>query len=93
MATDQIISTIKPILQKYGVTKSDLFGSYARGDFNDQSDVDILVDIPKGTSLFDLIYLKEDLEKSLAKKVDIVTYRSVNKHVSKYIFENIRQVI
>lgn len=93
MATDQIISIIKPILQKYGVIKSDLFGSYARGDFNDQSDVDILVDIPKGTSLFDLIYLKEDLEKSLAKKVDIVTYRSVNKHVSKYIFENTRQVI
>lgn len=93
MATDKIISTIKPILKKYGVTKSDLFGSYARGDFNDQSDVDILIDIPKGTSLFDLVYLKEDLEKSLAKKVDIVTYRSINKHVSKYVFENIRQVI
>ena len=93
MATDQIISKIKPILLKYGVTKSDLFGSYARGDFDAMSDVDILVDIPKGTSLFDLVYLKEDLEKTLAKKVDIVTYRSVNKHVSKYIFENTHKIL
>jgi len=93
MATDQIISTIKPILQKYGVTKSDLFGSYARGDFDDQSDIDILVDVPDGTSLFDIIYLKNDLEKSLNKDVDVVTYDSVNKYLKPYIFQNIVSII
>ena len=93
MATDQIISTIKPILQKYGVTKSDLFGSYARGDFNDQSDVDVLVDVPDGTSLFDIIYLKNDLEKVLGRKVDVVTYDSINKYVRPYIFQSIISII
>ena len=93
MATDQIISTIKPILQKYGVPKSDLFGSYARGDFNDQSDVDVLVDVPDGTSLFDIIYLKNDLEKVLGRKVDVVTYDSINKYVRPYIFQSIISII
>jgi predicted nucleotidyltransferase len=93
MATDKIISKIKPILLKYGVTKSDLFGSYARGDFNDQSDVDVLVDVPDGTSLFDIIYLKNDLEKTLGRKVDVVTYDSINKHVRPYIFQSIVSII
>lgn len=93
MKSDQIISTIKPILLKYGVTKSDLFGSFVRGDYNDQSDVDVLIDVPDGMSLFDLIYLKNDLEKSLKREVDVVTYDSVNKYVKKYIFQNTISVL
>lgn len=93
MKSDQIISTIKPILLKYGVTKSDLFGSFVRGDYNDQSDVDVLIDVPDGMSLFDLIYLKNDLKESLKREVDVVTYDSVNKYVKKYIFQNTISVL
>jgi predicted nucleotidyltransferase len=93
MATDQIVSQIKPILLKYGVTKSDLFGSYARGDFNDQSDIDLLVDVPDGTSLFDIIYLKNDLEKTLGREVDVVTYDSVDKYLKPYIFQDIVSIV
>ncbi len=93
MKTDQIISTIKPILLKYGVTKSDLFGSFARGDFDDKSDVDVLIDVPDGMSLFDLIHLKNDLEETLNREVDVVTYDSVNKHVKKYIFQDTASVL
>ncbi|MEK7504184.1 MAG: nucleotidyltransferase family protein [Patescibacteria group bacterium] len=93
MATDQIISTIKPILQKYGVTKSDLFGSYARGDFNDRSDVDILIDPPENMSLFGLARLQSDLMEALGKDVDVVTYDSVNKYLKKYIFQSTSQIL
>ena len=93
MTSGQIIDISKPVLAKYGVVKSDLFGSFARGDYDDQSDIDLLVDVPQGTSLFDLIYLKEDLEKALNRSVDVVTYRSINKHVRKYIFANTRKVL
>ncbi|MEK7154559.1 MAG: nucleotidyltransferase domain-containing protein [Patescibacteria group bacterium] len=93
MKSDQVISTIKPILLKYGVTKSDLFGSFARGDYNDQSDVDVLINAPDGMSLFDLIHLKNDLEKNLKREVDVVTYDSVNKYVKKYIFQNMLPVL
>lgn len=93
MATDQIISQIKPVLQKYGVTKSDLFGSYARGDFNDQSDVDILIEPPEDMSLFGLIKLQSELKTFLSRDVDIVTYDSVSKYLKPYIFQNIVSVI
>ncbi len=93
MQTNQIIATIKPVLLKYGVTKSDLFGSFARGDFDDQSDIDILIDAPEEMSLFDLIYLKDDLEKELRREVDVVTYDSINKYIKKYVFQNTFKVI
>ncbi len=93
MKTDQVISTIKPILLKYGVSRSDLFGSFARGDNDDQSDVDILIDAPEEMSLFDLIYLKDDLEKELRREVDVVTYDSVNKYIKKYVFQSTLKVI
>ncbi len=93
MATDQIISQIKPILLKYGVTKSDLFGSYARGDFNDQSDVDILISPPDDMSLFGLVKLQSELIEILGKDVDVVSYDSVNKYIKKYVYQSIQLIL
>ncbi|MDO8610783.1 MAG: nucleotidyltransferase domain-containing protein, partial [bacterium] len=42
----QIADQIIPILLKYRVKRASLFGSYARGDFNDKSDIDILFEPP-----------------------------------------------
>ena len=56
-----------------------LVGSYARGEQKKNSDIDILIEIPKGRkfSLFDLVGVQLDLEKILGKKVDILTYDSI----------------
>ena len=59
----------KPVKKVY------LFGSYARGDANADSDVDLIVDIDdtkKRLSLFDFIKLQLGIEKALNKKVDLV---------------------
>ena len=93
MKSNQVISTIKPILLKYGVTKSDLFGSFARGDYNDQSDVDVLIDLPENMSLFGLAALQSELKENLGRDVDVVTYDAVNKYVKKYIFQSTLQII
>ena len=74
----KITSKLVPILKEAGVTKSSLFGSYVRGDYREDSDVDILVELPKGNSLLDLVRLEKKLEKSLGKKVDLLTYNSVH---------------
>lgn len=74
-----------PILKASGVTRSSLFGSYARGEARDDSDLDILVEFPKGKSLLDLIGLERDLQRALGRKVDLGTYRSVSKHLQKYV--------
>ncbi|MBT3404734.1 nucleotidyltransferase family protein [archaeon] len=77
------ISAIKkkviPTLKKYNVKRAGIFGSYARGNENKKSDIDILVEIgDKNFSLFDLIRLKLYLEKKLEKKVDLVEYSSIH---------------
>jgi len=74
-----------PILKASGVTRSSVFGSYARGEAREDSDIDILIEFPKGKSLLDLIGLEQDLQDALGKKVDVGTYRSVSKYVKKYV--------
>lgn len=69
------ISTQKPELQKsYGVRRIGLFGSYAKGCANQDSDIDIVVEIDK-PDLFIMIGIKQFLEESLGAHIDIVRLR------------------
>ena len=67
-----------PILKEAGVTRSGLFGSYVRGDNKEESDIDILVDFPRGKGLFEFVGLQLKLEDVLEKKVDLVEYESLH---------------
>ena len=67
-----------PELKKAGVLRSSLFGSFARGEANTESDVDILVEFPDDKTMFDLIDLEQKLETVLGKKVEVVTYRALH---------------
>lgn len=78
--TDKIIS----ILLKYGVKKAALFGSYARGEHDEKSDIDILIDPPPQMGLT-FIDLQHNLEDILHKKVDLVSYNGISKYLKKYI--------
>lgn len=64
---------IYQIAEKYGATRIRVFGSVARGDADEKSDVDLLVNLEENRSLFDLGGLQYDLQKSLAVQVDVVT--------------------
>ncbi len=77
-AIDQIKVKAVPILMRAGVTRSSIYGSYVRGEQRQESDIDLLVDVPRGTSLFDLVDLQTKLEDALGKDVDLVTYASVH---------------
>lgn len=74
-------NTIIPILRSAGVRKAALFGSVARGTNDEASDIDILVELSEDKSLFDLIGLQQDLEETLHKKVDVVTYNSLHPRI------------
>lgn len=69
---------IIPILKKYGVSRASLFGSVARGEENLKSDIDLLIEPADGTTLFDMAGIQIDLQNSLKKSVDLLTYGSVN---------------
>ncbi len=64
---------IYQIAEKYGATRIRVFGSVARGDADEKSDVDLLVNLEENRSLFDLGGLQFDLQESLAVPVDVVT--------------------
>ena len=54
-----------------------IFGSYARGDFHADSDLDLLVDFDEGANLFDFVGLQQFLTEKLGCKVDLVSRRSI----------------
>jgi len=72
---------ILQIAEQYGAQKVRVFGSVARGQDDADSDIDFLVDMEPGRSLFDLGGLLMDLEKLLNSKVDIVTERGLKERI------------
>ncbi len=87
MDENKLKSKILKILVKNNVVRAGLFGSYARGEENKNSDIDILIEFEGDKSLLDLVGLKIALEESLKKKVDILTYKSLHHLLKKRILE------
>ncbi len=65
------------IARAHGVRNVRVFGSFARGEQRRWSDLDLLVDLPDGMSLFELIGFKHALEEAVRRKVDVVPATSV----------------
>ena len=70
----------KEIKEKYGVKKIGVFGSYARGEQKDTSDIDILVEFNEPTfdNFMDLIFFLEEL---FNKDVDLVTTKGISPYI------------
>lgn len=90
---DYIRNMVIPILKEAGVTRSSLFGSYVRGEERGKSDIDMLVDFPKGKSLFDFIGLQLKLEDALQKKVDLITYTGIKPRLRERILSEQVQIL
>ncbi len=78
-----------PLLkEKYNVEKIGLFGSYARDEATEESDIDIFVKMPP--KMFDRIAIKNLLQEELGKEVDIVRE---HKHIDSLLMEMIQKDI
>ena len=93
ITVEEIKEKVLPILKEAGVTRSGLFGSYVRGEENEKSDVDILVDYPQEKSLFAFIDTKLQLENALGKKVDLIEYKTIKLPLKKYILSEQLQIL
>ncbi len=71
-AINQIKKLTEPIFKKYGVDKAYIFGSYARGDYNENSDIDIIITAKKIKSLLIIGSILENLKQVLQKEVDLI---------------------
>lgn len=70
---DELKIIIKPIAEKYEVSRVYLFGSFARGDFNENSDIDIRIDKGKMRGMFALCGFYTEISDALERKVDVLT--------------------
>ncbi len=87
MKLDTIKRKIVPTLRREGVTKAALFGSVVSGGFNDESDIDLVVNLKEDRSLLDLIGIRLELEEKLSRKVDVITYKSIHPLIEKSILD------
>jgi len=69
------------IARKYHADNVRLFGSVARRDERQDSDIDLLVDFQPGSTLFDQSALIDALSSKLGRKVDVVSFRALNRHL------------
>ena len=70
---DEIKSKAVPVAKDYGISKLSLFGSYARGEATDESDIDFYIDKGKLRGLLQYFSFVDDLENALKCHVDVVT--------------------
>lgn len=76
--------------QRHGVARLSLFGSMARGEATEDSDVDLLADPLPGTSALDLGALLMDVQDLLRRRVDIVTTRSLSPLIRQQVLDEAR---
>jgi predicted nucleotidyltransferase len=78
--TKQIVSLLtakkKELEKRYPISEMALFGSYARGDYNEESDIDILVDF-NGKVGIEFIALAHELEDTFYTKIDLVSRKGI----------------
>lgn len=87
------LETIKEYFRTQPVLKAYLFGSYVRGQADNQSDIDILVDLDYTQRIgLGFVQMQIDLERILLTKVDLVSSNSLSKHI-KPIIDNEKELI
>ena len=78
MTVDEVKVKILPVLDRHDVVRASIFGSLAREESDEKSDVDILVELRGEKSLLDLAGLKIELEELLGRGVDVLTFESLH---------------
>lgn len=71
---DAAAAVLKALAAEHGYTRFAVFGSVARHQARPDSDIDLIVDAPAGTSSFDFIRFKQLVEQVLGREVDLVDY-------------------
>ncbi len=87
------LAKLKKVLRQQGVKSASLFGSFARGEATAKSDIDLLVDLGRGKTLFDLAGLKFAVEDAMGRKADVVTKNALKPTLKVYIMKDLIKVI
>lgn len=86
----EILIKEKPFLkEKYKIKDVGIFGSYVRGDQQEKSDLDILVEFESPVGFFKFLEIEEYLEKITGIKVELVTKKALKPRIGEYILREV----
>ena len=92
MQKKELFDSIRDFLMKNNIKKAAIFGSFARNEENEKSDIDILIEGEKLT-LFDILNIEDMLQSITQRKIDIVEYQAVKPSLAKYVFSDLIPLI
>ena len=84
----KLVSLLKP----HRVRKIGIFGSFARGDFNEESDIDGLTEFSKRKSLFEIVHIENEVSENLGRKVELLTEKAISPYLRERILSEVRVV-
>lgn len=89
---EKIRKAVKNDPNKEYIKSVSLFGSYLHGDYKKRSDIDLLVAVKNGATLFTLAGIQLNLEEYLGKKVDLVEKGSLSRHFRKEVLAEAEKI-
>jgi predicted nucleotidyltransferase len=81
------------LMARYNPRMIGIFGSYARGENDQNSDLDILVDFEEPLNLLEIIGLEQELTEKLGFKVDLITFHSLSPHLKDYVEKDLITIV
>jgi hypothetical protein len=76
---------ITPVLKHHDVAHAAIFGSFAKGIAEEDSDLDVLVEFEGEKSLLDLVALQLELAEVVGRDVDVLTYRALHPRIKERV--------
>ena len=86
------VNRLIEICRQNHVAKVSVFGSIARGEANERSDIDLVVEFSQRTSLLSLVALERKLSVALDRRVDLLTEASISPYLREYILKDCRVI-
>ena len=86
------LDKLASICKRNQVARLRLFGSYARGEATESSDVDLIADFASAKSLFDIVRIEMEMSHALGRKVDLLTEGAISPYIRERITDDIRVV-
>ena len=83
---------LNSLCERYSIASLGLFGSYARGEQREDSDIDILVTFEQVPDFFSYVHLEDELSAKLQRKVDLVEKGSLKPHLKEDILNEVKVI-
>ena len=92
MNKQELYQELKVYLLEKKITRAAVFGSFARNEENENSDLDLLIEA-KGLTMFDILRIEDELASIYKRKIDLVEYKALKPSIEKHVYQDLIQLI